>query len=203
MLFLRTGTHQPSVNTQQFHVPPTQCVCVLCGSQNKQLLFPCTALTDWFFSSQGSSELFTSLLDRNRPWGVSRQNVNKKIQCWPGDQHRTICQCLTGTQRQAARELISDPSPAAEQTRLLSFNRIQSRVVASFLPGRNTLSRHLYTMGLINSSLCCRKPQLTICVTEYLATLGHIYLGSFFLDPEDVKVSVWGNLKFIKGTGLP
>jgi len=23
-------------------------LCVLCGSQNKQRLFPCTALTDWF-----------------------------------------------------------------------------------------------------------------------------------------------------------
>ena len=25
-----------------------QCVCVLCGSENKQRLFPYTALTDWF-----------------------------------------------------------------------------------------------------------------------------------------------------------
>ena len=35
-------------NIQQFHVLPTQCiyVCVLCGSENKQRLFPYTALTD-------------------------------------------------------------------------------------------------------------------------------------------------------------
>ena len=26
----------------------TVCLCVLCGSQNKQRLFPYTALTDWF-----------------------------------------------------------------------------------------------------------------------------------------------------------
>jgi hypothetical protein len=26
----------------------TQCLCVLCGSQNKQRLFHCTELTDWF-----------------------------------------------------------------------------------------------------------------------------------------------------------
>jgi hypothetical protein len=26
----------------------TVCLCVLCGSENKQQLFPYTALTDWF-----------------------------------------------------------------------------------------------------------------------------------------------------------
>jgi len=36
-------------NTQQFYVLPTQLyLCVLCGSENKQRLFPYTALTDWF-----------------------------------------------------------------------------------------------------------------------------------------------------------
>ena len=32
-------------NIQQFYVLP---ICVLCGSENKQRLFPYTALTDWF-----------------------------------------------------------------------------------------------------------------------------------------------------------
>ena len=36
-------------NIQQFHVTPTQLyLCVLCGFENKQRLFPYTALTDWF-----------------------------------------------------------------------------------------------------------------------------------------------------------
>ena len=36
-------------NIQQFYVLPTQLyLCVLCGSENKQRLFPYTALTDWF-----------------------------------------------------------------------------------------------------------------------------------------------------------
>jgi hypothetical protein len=34
-------------NIQQFYVLPTH-LCVLCGSQNKQRLFHCTTLTDWF-----------------------------------------------------------------------------------------------------------------------------------------------------------
>ena len=36
-------------NIQQFYFLPTQLyLCVLCGSQNKQPLFPYTTLTDWF-----------------------------------------------------------------------------------------------------------------------------------------------------------
>jgi hypothetical protein len=35
-------------NIQQFYVLPTVYLCVLCGSENKQRLFPYTALTDWF-----------------------------------------------------------------------------------------------------------------------------------------------------------
>jgi hypothetical protein len=38
------------VHNKQFYVLPTQLyLCVLCGSHNKQTLFPYTALTDWFF----------------------------------------------------------------------------------------------------------------------------------------------------------
>jgi hypothetical protein len=79
--------------------------------------------------------------------GVSRQNVKKKTKCWPGDQHTTIWQCLTCTQRQAAREIISDPSPSAE-TRLLSFNTTQSRAVTGLLTEHHTLKRRLYIMGV-------------------------------------------------------
>jgi hypothetical protein len=35
-------------NIHQFHVLPAVYLCVLCGSQNKQRLFPYTPLTDWF-----------------------------------------------------------------------------------------------------------------------------------------------------------
>jgi len=36
-------------NIHKFHVlPPQLYLCVLCGSQNKQPLFPYTTLTDWF-----------------------------------------------------------------------------------------------------------------------------------------------------------
>jgi len=36
-------------NIKQFHVlPHTVYLCFLCGSQNKQRLFPYTTLTGWF-----------------------------------------------------------------------------------------------------------------------------------------------------------
>ena len=35
-------------NIHKFHVLPTECICVLCGSEKKQRLFPYTALSDWF-----------------------------------------------------------------------------------------------------------------------------------------------------------
>jgi hypothetical protein len=47
---VRRGSHymHRQFNTHKSHVMPTLYLCVLCGSQNKQRLFPYTALTDWF-----------------------------------------------------------------------------------------------------------------------------------------------------------
>ena len=68
--------------------------------------------------------------------GVSRQNIRKMIKCWMDIQHTAMWWGLTSIQRQA-QKLISGPSPTAK-TRLLSFNRIQSRVVIHLLTGHNT-----------------------------------------------------------------
>jgi hypothetical protein len=100
-------------------------------------------------------------------------------------------QGLAGTQREA-RELILGPRTAA-RNRLLSFSRTQSRVVIGLLTGHNTLRRHLYIMGLSDSPLCrkCGAGEGTsahvLCECEALATHRHFYLGSFFLNPEDIK----------------
>ena len=112
------------------------------------------------------------------------------------------------TQRQD-EELISDLSPSPK-TRLLSFNRTQSRVVTGLLNGHNTLRRHLNLMGLTNSPLCrrCGVEDETLahilCECEALASLRHVCLGSFFLDPKDIKgLSLGAICNFSKGTGLP
>jgi hypothetical protein len=107
-----------------------------------------------------------------------------------------------------ARELNSGPRIAAK-TRLLSFNRTQSRMVIGLLTGHNTLRRHLHIMGLSDSPLCrkCGAEEKTSAHVlrdcEALATHRQTYLGSFFLDPEDVrKLSLGAVWNFIKRPGL-
>jgi hypothetical protein len=105
--------------------------------------------------------------------GVSRQSIKKKIQCWLDKQHMTLWQGLAGTHSQAT-ELISGPR-FATNTRLLSFNGTQSRVVIGLLTRHNTLGRHLHIMGLRDSPLCrkCRAEETSahvLCECEALVT---------------------------------
>jgi hypothetical protein len=94
------------------------------------------------------------------------------------------------TQKQA-QELISGPDWAT-RARLLSFNRPQSRIVIGLLTGQNTLSRHLYVMEVSNDPTCrkCGTEEETsvhiLGECEALSSLRHAYLGSFFLDPENI-----------------
>jgi hypothetical protein len=59
--------------------------------------------------------------------------------------------------------------------------------------GHNTLRRHLHLMGLTDSPLCskCGVEEETsahvLCRCEALASVRHAHLGSFFLEPEDIK----------------
>jgi len=105
-------------------------------------------------------------------------------------QHLILWRGPCRTQRQA-RELISVPK-VATRARLLSFNRIQFRVVIGLLTGHNTLRRHLCVMGLSNNPTCrkCGTEEETsvhiLCECEDLALHRRIYLGSF-LDPEDIR----------------
>jgi hypothetical protein len=100
------------------------------------------------------------------------------------------CGILGDTQRHAW-ELISGLSLGA-RTKVMSFNSIQSRAVIGLLTGHNTLRRHLYLLGLQDSPLCRRcgvMDEATThihCECEALATLRHVYLGSFFLEPKDI-----------------
>ena len=106
------------------------------------------------------------------------------------------------------QELISGPD-LATRARLLFFNRTQTRAVIGLLTGHNTLRRHLHVMGLNDNPTCrkCGTEEETLahilCECEALASLRHTYLGTFFLDPEDIRVlgvgAIWN---FIKGTGL-
>ena len=123
------------------------------------------------------------------------------------NQHWIWCQGLGDAQRQI-QESISGPCLCVK-ARFLSFNRKQSRAVSGLLTGHNTLKRHLHLMGLSDSSLCrCGAKDETsahiLSECEALASLRHVYLGSFFLEPEDINsISLGAIWKFSKATGLP
>ena len=64
-------------------------------------------------------------------------------------------------------------------------------------------------MGLCNDPTCRKfgtEEETSVhilCECEALASLGHAYLDSFFLDPEDIKVLGMGAIwNFAKGTGF-
>jgi hypothetical protein len=77
--------------------------------------------------------------------------------------------------------------------------------------GHNTLRVHLhvYVIGLSNKPTCrkCGTGEETsvqiLCECEALASLRRAHLGSFFLDPEDIRkqniAAIWN---FSKRTGL-
>jgi hypothetical protein len=123
--------------------------------------------------------------------GVLRRDIRRKISLWLVNQHSARWQGLGETQRQA-RELISGRCLGAK-ARFLSFNRTQSRVVSGVLTGRNTQRRHLHLLGLLDSPLCRRcgvKEETSahiLCECEALVSFRHAYLGSFFLEPEDIN----------------
>ena len=65
-------------------------------------------------------------------------------------------------------------------------------------------------MGLSDSPLCrrCGAEDETsahiLCECEAVASLRHVYLGSLFLEPEDIKsVSLRSHLELSKAMGLP
>jgi len=96
------------------------------------------------------------------------------------------------------------------KAKFLSFNRAQSRAVNGLLTGHNTLRRNLQLMWLSDSPLCRRcgaEDEISahiLCESEALVSLRHVYLGSFFLEPEDIKSLSLGTIgNFSKATGLP
>jgi ribonuclease HI len=139
--------------------------------------------------------------------GVSRREVQHRLKHWLVNQHWAAWRNLGALQQ--ARELISGPDPGTK-AKFMSFNRTQSRTVVGLLTGHNTLRRHLHQLGLVESPLCSRcggKEETSahiLCECEALASLRQVHLGSFFLEPEDVKnISVGAIWNFSKAIGLP
>jgi hypothetical protein len=77
------------------------------------------------------------------------------------------------------------------------------------LTGHTTLRRYLFLMGPANSPVCmgCGVQEETsthvLCEYEAWASLRHTHLGSFFLEPEDIKsIGLGAICSFGKASGL-
>ena len=117
----------------------------------------------------------------------SRWLINQQWASW----------CDLGNNLRQAREFISGPCPGT-RIKLLSFNSNQSRVVTGLLTGHNTLRRHLYLLGLLDSPLCRKcgvkeeNSAHILCECYALAALRHRYLGSFFWNRRTSRALAWG-----------
>ena len=114
-----------------------------------------------------------------------------------------------GDNQRQARELISGHCLGAK-ARFLSFNRAQSRAITGLFTRRNTLRRNLVLIGLSDSPLFRRygtEEEISAHILyecEALVSHRHVCLGSFFLEPEDIKsISTEAIWNFSKVTGLP
>jgi hypothetical protein len=134
---------------------------------------------------------YTSTNNPEPVLGVSKRDLNNRIGRWLMGQHLRRWRELGPSQRQT-RELISGPNRGT-RVRPLSLSREQTRGVTELLTGHNTLYRHLHLMGLKDSPLCrgCGAEEETsahvLCRCEALASNRHAHLGSFFLEPGDIK----------------
>jgi len=131
-----------------------------------------------------------------------------RLGLWLVNQHGAQWRGLGDTQRQA-HKFISGPS-LGTRAKFMTFNRTQSRAMTGLLMGHNTLRRHLHLLGLLDSPLCekCGVGEETsahiLCECEALASLRHVYLGSFFLEPEDIRSLGLGAIwSYSKAAGLP
>lgn len=73
--------------------------------------------------------------------GMWRQNIKKTVKCWLVNQHMTLWQDLQSTHRKA-QELISGHNHTAK-ARMLSFNKMHTRVIPGLVTGHNTMRRPL------------------------------------------------------------
>jgi hypothetical protein len=128
----------------------------------------------------------------------------KKTWEWKPHLHREYLQPLV-RRKQAKIQLFTGSQPKqcreskqfkAQMTccagRHMSFNRTQSRVVTGLLTGHNILRRHLHLWGQLDDLMCRgwgvkgETSAHILCQCEALASLKRTYLGSFFLEPEDI-----------------
>jgi hypothetical protein len=129
--------------------------------------------------------------------GISRQDIRRRITHWLVNKHWVRWRGLGDNQRQALK-LILGPCLGA-MAKFLSIIRTKSRAVTGLITGHNTLRRYPHLIRLSDSPLCRCGAEIEnfahiLCECEALSSLRYVYLGSFFLEPEDIKSIILGQL---------
>ena len=125
--------------------------------------------------ARGGSAL--KFLGTEPPLGVSRRDLENRLGLTFVNQHGAQWRGFGDTQRQA-QDIISGPSQGI-RAKFFTFNRTQS---SGLLTGHNTLTRHPYLLGLLDSHLywkCGVRKETSahvLCECEALASLRHVYL---------------------------
>jgi len=156
-------------------------------------------------STQGTAPL-RSLYDLSRPFmslgriSTIRLNAGWTTSIWHGGVVLVVI-------RDRLKDWFRVPS-LATNVRLLSFNRT---IQGHYWPSYQTLHPEKTSIckGLSSNPTCrkCGTEEETsvhvLCECEALTSLRYAYLGSFFLDPEDVtNLSMGAIWNFGRGTGL-
>ena len=130
------------------------------------------------------NEIADGFLGPEPALGVSRRDLQKRLGRWLVNQHGAQWRGLGDTQRQA-REFISGPS-LVTRAKFFTFNMTQSGAATGLLMGHNTLRRHIYLLGLLDSPLYRksagweRKPQPMFFVSTRLWPLSDMHIWAPF-----------------------
>ena len=125
----------PPVQHSQFHVLPTQLyLCVLCGSQNEQPLFPYTTLTDCLYNRDGVCLL------RGTDW-VFMMEISLSVKC---DQLQPcgVASCRCGYRKTVKRTRLWTDRPTVQQQFVTNPSRSKLLVI---LAGGSAKCLHNYS----------------------------------------------------------
>ena len=138
---------------------------------------------------------------------LSKNRFKAAIREWADKAHKIYWQSLESCKQ--TKILIKEPLSKSNATRVLSLRKDTLRKLVGVVTGHFYFNKHLYNMGLKNTSLCerCQSDEYTayhlICLCPRLAQRRHRILGHFVLSEEQCnRLKIWKINEFISAISL-
>ena len=138
---------------------------------------------------------------------LSKNRFKAAIREWADKAHKIYWQSLESCKQ--TKILIKEPLSKSNATRVLSLRKDTLRKLVGVVTGHFYFNKHLYNMGLKNTSLCerCQSDEDTayhlICLCPRLAQRRHRILGHFVLSEEQCnRLNIWKINEFISAISL-